>query len=137
MLVQTLTTLVNTSGQWSGSLSMQMCSQGRQSHCRSREVSTQTENRVRTNTALPYSFHYAFLFHYFKAFVAEVLDFCCCCCCCCWCISEYLIGSISKEMYFSNYFLGECNGYSRLSICQIDYIWNELQSRNGGQTCDL
>ena len=20
--------------------------------------------------------------------------------------------------------------------CQLDYIWNELQSRNGGQTCD-
>jgi hypothetical protein len=21
--------------------------------------------------------------------------------------------------------------------CQLDYIWNELQSRNGGYTCDL
>ena len=21
--------------------------------------------------------------------------------------------------------------------CQLDYIWNELQSRNGGHTCDL
>ena len=20
--------------------------------------------------------------------------------------------------------------------CQLDYIWNELQSRNGGHTCD-